>query len=281
MSNKEHEPNQSAARMLAELDFPLVGVRAEFMRLQEAFVAGIDPLIGLLFAARSEPTGDMGFVIRQMLVRAINDVVVAFHLICHGYLNPGYNVMRIAYEACDILDLIEQDASQAELWVRSDRPQRDFAPGRVRRQLGTEQDPVYSAFCGLAHPRFDAARLTGYARAASDDPDAMEFVVRLGPFLIDNHPAIGHAAGFLGTTVGRIAGEFGLLANLGAVSVGEYERALGESANAMMGYMAIVSEILIARGQPEAVDLDQTFQTIVAALSEDAENTATSHDQER
>lgn len=265
-AEREDEPTPSAARMLAELDFPITKARDEFARLQAAFVAAIDPLIATMFEANEETEGHLGFVVRQMLLRAINDLVVAFHLVCHGYLNQGYNVMRIAYEACDILDLIEQDPRQADLWVTSPKPWQDFSPSRVRALLGVDrQDPVYSAFCGASHPRFAGAQLTGYALKPVDEQPNL--VLRFGPFLIDEHPAIGHAAAFVGLTLGRVATEFGQLVSIGAVTAARYESALRESALATAAYMGIVSEILIARGQPEAADLDTTFRRIVALVA--------------
>jgi hypothetical protein len=208
-------------------------------------------------------------VIRQMLVRAINDLVVAFHLMTHGYLNQAYNVMRTAYEACDVLDLVAQDPNQAELWITSERPQRDFAPAEVRRKLGRGPDPIYSAFCGASHPRFEAVRLTAHARPAAENPEQPNVVVRMGPFLIDDHPAIGHTAAFLGTTVGRLSVACGQLLAIGAVSSERYESSLNESARALARYMSIVSGILIERGQPEAADVRKTFQAMVDRLAAD------------
>jgi hypothetical protein len=265
-ATREDEPRHSAARMLAELDFPITKTRDEFVRLQAAFVAAVDPLITIMFDANEETEGHIGFVVRQMLLRAINDLVVAFHLVCHGYLNQGYNVLRIAYEACDILDLIEQDPGQADLWVSSAKPWQDFSPSRVRALLGADrQDPVYSAFCGASHPRFAGAQLTGYTLKPVDEQPSL--VLRFGPFLIDENPAIGHAAAFVGSTLGRVATEFGQLVSIGAVTAERYESALRESALATADYMGIVSEVLIARGQPEAADLDQTFRRIVALVA--------------
>ena len=184
---------------------PIAQARREFAELETAFVDAIDPCISLLMSAHEHTEGHLGFAVRQMLVRATNDLVVAFHLLCHGYLNQAYNTMRIAYEGCDLLELLAVDPSKAELWVTSERPQSDFGPGRVRDLLGNPKDEVYGEFCAMSHPRFAAARLTGYARAPIDDLQQTDMILRLGPFLIDDHPAIGHAAGFLGMTVGRLS----------------------------------------------------------------------------
>lgn len=252
--------------MLIELDMPIARARREFAELETAFVGAIDPCISLLMSAHEDTEGHLGFAVRQMLVRATNDLVVAFHLLCHGYLNQAYNTMRIAYEGCDLLVLLAVDPSKAELWVTSERPQSDFGPGRVRDLLGNPKDEVYSEFCAMSHPRFAAARLTGYARAPIDDLQRTDLILRLGPFLIDDHPAIGHAAGFLGMTVGRVSVQCHQQVQLGATTVQDYEQALDRSVRALATYMNLVTEILISRGQPEAADMKNMFDDVVADM---------------
>ena len=239
--------------MLRELDFPVVEMRDEFARLQEQFIAAVDPWVKLFFALEPKTADEQGFAIRQLLVRAINDVVAAFHLLCHGYLNQAYNTMRMAYEGCELLELLGSDPDQAELWVNSKKPWRDFSPRNVRDKLGKDGvDEVYSQLCAYAHPRFEGSRLTGYSRRPANQPDADHtHILRLGPFLIDDHPAIGFAAGFLGSTVAYIGLRASHLALTGAVTADLWEQALRRSMAGVAAYLESVTRILIARGVPE------------------------------
>lgn len=40
----------------------------------------------------------------QLVARGLNDVICAFHLAVHGYLNQAYGMMRMAYEASEIVE---------------------------------------------------------------------------------------------------------------------------------------------------------------------------------
>ncbi len=88
----------SAAKMFLELESPPGAWRERHGRIQAAFVRSIDPLIAIFLRSGGRGTGEGHFAIRQVTVRAINDLVVAVHLALHGYLNQSYNSLRMAIE---------------------------------------------------------------------------------------------------------------------------------------------------------------------------------------
>jgi hypothetical protein len=150
-------------QFLDELDAPAASLRPPYQELQEAFVAAVEPVVGLIMASRTRTAGQSAFAVRQLLVRCVNDVVAAFHLLVHGYVNQGYSTMRMAYEATDIIELVASDSEQGALWVNSTKPWKDFRPCVVRQRLGKpEFDEFYDHLCAVSHPRFTAAHVTGY-----------------------------------------------------------------------------------------------------------------------
>jgi hypothetical protein len=197
----------SARQMLAELDFPVRPWRDRHGRIQDAFVESIDPIIRLFLRSGGPGEGEGHFAIRQVTGRAINDLVVAVHLSLHGYLNQAYNSLRMAVECLELRELLAADAPAASEWVNSEKPFRDFAPGEVRRRLDR---PSYNELHGLfserSHPRFEAAKLTGFMTYEGDAamPTA---ILRLGPFVLDGHPAVMEAVLYALDLTGQLTAE--------------------------------------------------------------------------
>lgn len=250
--------------MLTELDFPVAGWRPRYKALQEAFIETVDPVARLLFAAETRTQGEQGYAVRALLGRAINDIVVAFHLTIHGYLNQAYNAMRQGYESCELVELLAGDEDEARNWVHSKEPWKEFAPGRVRQALGKDKvDDAYSHMSELAHPRFAASQLTSFAKQPTgeqpqEDPEVLQVVLRIGPFLIDEHPAVAHAAALLTIVIGLLGLRFSHLVLLGALDERTWQEALEASVEAQKGYVEAVAELLKDFGQD-----DLARQTVV------------------
>lgn len=193
--------------MLGELDFPVSGWRPRHGRIQDAFVRSIDPMISLFLRSGGVRSGEAEFAMRQITGRAINDVLVSFHLAIHGYLNQAYNSLRMVIEGLELRELITAETHAAAEWVNSDKPYRDFAPGAVRQRLGrASYNELHGLFSERAHPRFESAHLTSVMRSNREDgrPTA---VVRLGPFMIDDHPAVMEALLYVFDVTGQLTVE--------------------------------------------------------------------------
>jgi len=142
--DQQPEDERVIIKLLAELDFPVTRWRPDHQQLGEQFISAAEPLAQGLIGSRTS-NGHLGFVVNQILIRAVTDLVTAFHLTMHGYLNQAYNQMRMAYEACDILQLVGQDQSEATRWIESETPWVDFSPANVRTRLGEPRaDEIYS-----------------------------------------------------------------------------------------------------------------------------------------
>jgi hypothetical protein len=199
----------SAAQMFRELESRPGSWRPRHGAIQDAFVYAIDPLIGLFLRSGGRGEGEAHFAIRQTTVRAINDLVIAVHLALHGYLNQSYNSLRMAIECMELRDLVAAQAGAAADWVNSDQPHREFAPAAVRRRLNR---PPYNELHGLfserSHPRFEAAKLTGFMRPGAEGNVPLA-VLRIGPFLLDEHPAAMEALLYAFDLTGQLTTESG------------------------------------------------------------------------
>jgi hypothetical protein len=237
-------------QFLHELDAPAAPLRPAYQQLQEDFIAALDPAVDLIMAARGRTAGESAFAVRQLLVRSLNDVVAAFHLLVHGYVNQGYSTLRMAYEATDIIELVATDAEQGALWVNSPQPWHDFRPTNVRELLGKPQfDEFYDQLCAMSHPRFTAAHLTGYRVAARRDEETVpELVLRLGPFVIDGHPAIPLALGLLNGVLGLVLLRTSHLAIDGALDEHEWNDGLERSMAAQQRFVQTLSALLADAG---------------------------------
>jgi hypothetical protein len=239
----------SAAKMFLELETPARAWRERHGRIQDAFVHAIDPLIAVFLRSGGRGTGEGHFAIRQVTARAINDLVVAVHLALHGYLNQSYNSLRMAIECMELRDLLSAEAGAASEWVNSDKPHRDFAPRAIRDRL---QRPPYNELHGLfserSHPRFEAAKLTGFMTSdvSSDVPVA---VVRVGPFLLDGHPAVMEALLYAFDLAGQLTTESAPLVDVAPhLSVRDLLEAVRDCAGAVVEGGELIEEELRSFG---------------------------------
>jgi hypothetical protein len=263
----ESDP-KAVAKLLAELDYDTASWRDEHQKLRDLFVDAAEPLAQLLFGVRQAP-GHQGFAVVQLLTRGLNDLIVAFHLTLHGYLNQAYNEMRMAWETCDLVKLVGSDTAEATRWIESEKPWQDFAPSAVRKKLNKPKlDELYDRFCSQAHPRFQGADLTGYMLAGPDGETASE--LSLGPSpLIDERPHLGHAAMFVGLVLARLTIEAHVLVEVSNVDVATWEATAKEMMEATNAFITAAVQLAATSGQPEAVeDLEALQKTFLEPLSD-------------
>jgi hypothetical protein len=243
MPDSLHNDGISVRKMLLELATPAGELRGEHRELEEHFAGALNPLVSLLGSAKRYGSGEAHFATRQLLARAISDLIASVHLLAHGYLNQGYGTMRTAYEALDLVDLLSTKDDEAALWVNTEQGHRDFAPGAVRRRLGRNSyDEIYSKLSEFTHPRFEASKLGAIGRR-EEGAERMEVLIRVGPFLIDEMADHWLAATFL------VPLTFGVLARLAhLVSNGSIEAAAWDrAALAMQGPLNEMADLIVVR----------------------------------
>lgn len=257
---------------LHELASEVTRNRPDLNQFTADFIEAVEPLARLL--VQTEPatqgTGYQQFAVMQLGARALNDLIVSFHLLTHGYLNQSYNAMRAAYEACDLMDLLATDPAQAELWKEGDKPWADFAPGRVRRKLGKSKlDPFYSHLSAMAHPTAKAADLTGHM---TRDPQTGKESLRisLGPYAPEGSPIVAHVASLLAVVTGLVSVSLRHLATFGFVTEADYFLEVTLCTTALTRLHMTAFELMAQSGQPEAREIatetESFFQDLLSHL---------------
>jgi hypothetical protein len=211
-------------RMLTELNFPIVG-RDDHQAVEDEFVAALEPQMGLLGASGGTGEREAHIVIRQMIARALGDLMASMHLARHGYLSNSYNEVRGAYESLELAELVIALPDEAARWVNSEEPHRDFSPGAVRKRLGRPSfDEVYSHYSELAHPRFQSSRFNTFGRR-EEGKERLQILVTVGPTKVDEFPDFWFLVMAITVTVGKL-----LLSTAGLVAMGEVGKAAWDEA---------------------------------------------------
>lgn len=87
----------------------------------------------------------------------VDELLAAFQLAQHSFINQSYSHIRTVSEALDKIELFNQQPKWAELWMAKILdPKKEFWPSAVRKKLGKNKiDPLYSFFSELgAHGTF-------------------------------------------------------------------------------------------------------------------------------
>lgn len=257
-------------RLLAELDYPVSGWRSEHLEIQRLFCASAEPFAQLLVTPR-QSNGHQDFAVNQILVRGLTDLVAAFHLAMHAYLNQAYNEMRMAFEACHLVELVGGDATEASSWIESEKPWVDFAPSKVRDKIGvTSPDPeVYSFMCGMAHPRFEGASLTGYQSRSADGSGTANLSVGPSP-LLDDRPHLAHALNFIALTLQKLAAGAQHLVGPNGIDQASLMSCLMTVTAKAHELMKASHDLAASSGQPEAAaafeELEKSYRNGVGQL---------------
>jgi hypothetical protein len=169
----------------------------------------------------------------------------------------------MAIECMELRDLLSAEAGAASEWVNSDKPHRDFAPRAVRERL---QRPPYNELHGLfserSHPRFEAAKLTGFMRrdVSSAVPVA---VLRVGPFLLDGHPAAMEALLYAVDLAGQLTTESAPLVDVAPdLSVRDLLAAVRSCADAVIEGGKLIEKELASFGFSAAQPVIERHQKV-------------------
>lgn len=264
--------------LLAELDYPVSGRRAEHEEIQRLFCESAEPFADLLMTARRS-MGHQDFAVNQILVRGLTDLVAAFHLALHGYLNQAYNEMRMAFEACHLVELVGTDAQEASAWIESEKPWLDFAPKKVRTKIGVTlpDHEVYSHMCGMAHPRFEGASLTGHQSRSPNGSWNVNLSVGPSP-LLDDRPHLAHALIFIALTLQKLAAGAQHLMGPSGIDEASLMSCLKALTAKSVELLKASHELAASSGQPAATaafeELEKSYRDGVGQLIAEAEGTA-------
>jgi hypothetical protein len=210
--------------MQTELCFPSVG-RDDHKAAEDAFVDALENQMALLTGSAGRGEGEAHLVIRQMVARALSDLMVAMHLARHGYLSQSYNAVRAAYESLDLAQLVIKDADEARRWVNTEEGHKDFAASAVRKRLGRPSfDEMYGHYSELAHPRFKSSRFNTFGKRETGK-ERLQVLVMVGPTMVDEFPEFWFAIMAIVPTSARL-----ILATAGLIGMGDVSEARWDDA---------------------------------------------------
>ncbi|MGO9139729.1 MAG: hypothetical protein ACLP9S_05205 [Syntrophales bacterium] len=92
--------------------------------------------------------GVASFAKLSLLYSVVDELLAAFHMAQHGYINQAYAHIRTIYESFNQIELFIRDEQYAELWFSDDEKKKmnKLKPAAVRKKLGIQEDPLYAFF---------------------------------------------------------------------------------------------------------------------------------------
>ncbi|MCX5886675.1 MAG: hypothetical protein NT096_12335 [Proteobacteria bacterium] len=120
---------------------------------RETFIKGLQTILDLLLDVREKrQQGIVGFSKISLFYLCVDELLAAYHLTQHAFVNQAYSHIRSIFENLDKIGLFHQQPEWAEIWV-SDKPEdrkkvrKELIPSKVRKKLGRKgYDPIYSMF---------------------------------------------------------------------------------------------------------------------------------------
>lgn len=155
---------------------------------QVILLNGFRRLGQLLSSLPVRSSGPVHFANRSLIIRGINDLLLAFHAVCVGYYPQAQNLLRPIIESYNLIKLFKNDPTKVDAWCEGgDKGKKALSAGKVRSALyGESQDPLedlYSFLCEKgSHPRFAGAKSFVLRKDPSqtEDPTIPSFMASIG-----------------------------------------------------------------------------------------------------
>jgi hypothetical protein len=109
----------------------------------------------------------------HLLTRGLVDCAVAQRTATERYPIQAYSILRAAWEAARLIDLLHAEPNLAEDWMEGKHWM--FSPAKVRDRLGDKDDPFYSYMCARSHPRFAGLQMSIFKRVGATEDAATHF----------------------------------------------------------------------------------------------------------
>lgn len=133
---------------------------------RRVFTKALQRVLDLLSDISKKPgSGPDEFAKIGLASFCVTEMLAAFHLAQHSFVNQAYAHIRSVFEHLDKIELFHEQPEWAELWC-SDKPEDakrvllELKPAAVREKLGRPRyDPLYAWFSELGtHSTFNAIR---------------------------------------------------------------------------------------------------------------------------
>ncbi len=146
----KHFNSESLVKILEQ---PAQGETEALKEIREIFINSLQNILDLLSDA-VEPSrrGIAEFAKLGLFYLCVDELLAAFHMAQHSFVNQAYSHIRSILEAMNKIELFNRKPEWAELWASVDPKQkkqqlRELSPSSIRKKLGGERyDPFYGFF---------------------------------------------------------------------------------------------------------------------------------------
>ena len=165
---------------------------ANEIALEGIFTNKLQNILDLLFdISQLTQTGPASFAQVNLLYMCIDELLAAFHLARHRFINQSYAHIRTVIEHLDKVELFKEQPQWVEVWIGDDEKKiwDELKPGAVRKKLGNQvHDPLYSFLSKLGtHGTFKAVQSrTAMVVPASKD-ETTKILVWVGGCPLDHN----------------------------------------------------------------------------------------------
>jgi len=185
MASGVHFDSNSLVQILekrTEKDLPIL------KDIRDIFIRHLQIILNLLSDVIANPLrGVNDFAKLSLFYLCVDELLVAFHLAQHSFINQAYTHIRSIFEALDKIELFETKPEWSKLWA-SDNPKdekkkwKELSPSAVREKLGkVRYDPLYSYFSEMGpHGSFKNVQSRSGMIKKSCSKGRKEFRVWLG-----------------------------------------------------------------------------------------------------
>lgn len=170
---------------LKALESPMSSVPPFYTAIRPIIINLLQRVMDLLQdASQDSMTGSVSFAVFYLIGLCIEESVVGFHLVQHGYAGQALTHIRTAAEALDLMDLFMKEPQWADEWMAGDKGKWwELKPKKVREKLN--KDDVFGKLYGKlsrlgTHPSPEG--LQARVRQTMKNPrgDRPAFVFRIG-----------------------------------------------------------------------------------------------------
>ena len=145
--------HHSSEALVTILERTAVNPSEVFTDTRRIFVQNLQNALDLLSdVVETSKKGSAEFAKIGLSYFCIDELLAAFHLAQHSFINQAYSHIRSVLEALDKIELFHKEPEWAKLWANENpkeerRRLKELSPVSVRKKLGRDTyDPFYSFF---------------------------------------------------------------------------------------------------------------------------------------
>jgi hypothetical protein len=136
--------------------------------MDEAFHQAREAAVRYVGGGDLQASGAVEHATLHLVTRSLTDLGWAQNAATTRFPIQAYSLMRPAWEAINLCDLFAEKPEFADLWAAGEFWR--LTPAAVRREMGVEDDALYSFLSERSHPRFAGMQLTIFKLDGEQSP---------------------------------------------------------------------------------------------------------------